>query len=745
MSDTSSRDQSDGRRAGDTTAAQGTAPVTFSRRDSVGAITFDAPGEKLNVLRSGVVEALGRALDEAEAASDLDVLLVKSAKPDCFIAGADLREIVGITNEDEAREKARTGQEMIARLARLRVPTVALVNGTCLGGGLELALACDYRVTTDNEKTSLGLPETSLGIVPGFGGTYRLPKVAGMAQAVRMILSGKPVDGKTAFKRGLADAFYPQAFAEEWTLTKFVPSVQKAGGRRAVRKRRRRKPLGVKLSENNPLGRFVLYRGARKQTFAKTNGNYPAPLRALRLLRAVPGSSERKALARERSVIGELVPTPIAKNLIGLFLAREAAKRQEAISGDARQIDRAAVLGAGVMGGRISWLFSHVGVPVVMKDIYEEALRSGYESAYEVYRFLAGRGKYSEREVLLGMHKLHGTTRYDDLGNPDVLIEAVVENLDVKTGVLKDAEEHSDEEAVIATNTSSLTVNELAKALRRPERFGGMHFFNPANKMPLVEVVAGEKTSARTVRTLGRLAVRLGKVPVVVNDCPGFLVNRMLMPYLNEALVMAEEGEEFTRIDRVIKQFGMPMGPFRLLDEVGLDIARDVAESLIRGYGERMKAGSFLETIGDEEELLGKKGGEGFYRYGSNGGDDEKPNPRMRELLRSARRDARSGRLSEDEIVNRPMLAMLNEAARALDEGIVDSAEHLDLALVLGIGFAPFRGGICRYADDMGLPEVCDRLRSYAERYGERFTPAPLLERLAEEGGALRSEAVARG
>ncbi|MFW5849471.1 MAG: 3-hydroxyacyl-CoA dehydrogenase NAD-binding domain-containing protein [Spirochaetota bacterium] len=720
-----------------------TRSVTFTREGAAGLLTIDLPGEKLNVLRSTVVDDFAAALSDAESAvaesDSLEYVVVKSGKPGCFVAGADLKEIVRIRDREAAEEKSRLGQELMARVRALPVPTIALVSGTCLGGGLELALACDYRVVTDHPRTSLGLPETNLGIVPGFGGTYRLPKVAGMAQAVRMILTGKPVDAMTAVKRGLADALYPDGFAEEWTKEKFVPGILTPAGRKRVLKKRRRKPLAVKLSENNPIGRAILFRGARKQTLAKTHGNYPAPLRALRLLRTVPRSSAKKALRRERAAIAELIPSPIAQNLVSLFLSREAAKRQDAISGAARHVGRAVVLGAGVMGGRISWLFSHADIPVVMKDIFPEAIRSGYESAHSVYDYLRNRGKYSSREVVLGMHKIHGTTSYDDLGLPDLVVEAVVENPEIKSTVLSEVESRVAADTVIATNTSSLTVDELAASLDHPERFGGMHFFNPANRMPLVEVVAGSRTSAETVRTIGRLAVRLGKVPVVVNDCPGFLVNRLLMPYLNEALVMAEEGEDFARVDRVIEGFGMPMGPFRLLDEVGLDIAKDVAESLIRGYGERMRAGSFLSKLGQHHDLLGKKAGKGFYLYGDSGAP--RVNPVVSRLIRESgdgTGNPRRRSSSEFHVIHRPMFAMLNEAARALDEGIVDSAEHLDLALVLGIGFAPFRGGICRYADTLGISTVNDTLRQYADDHGARFEPAAPIVRLAEEGGSFR-------
>jgi 3-hydroxyacyl-CoA dehydrogenase/enoyl-CoA hydratase/3-hydroxybutyryl-CoA epimerase len=719
--------------------------VTFQKDDSLGVITIDIPGEKLNVLRSEVVQELEKALSEAESASDLTGVLVRSGKPNCFVAGADLKEILRIDDGEVAREESRVGQEMMSRVENLSVPTVALINGTCLGGGLELALACDFRITTDNEATSLGLPETSLGIVPGFGGTYRLPKTLGMAGATRMILSGKPVDGKAAYKRGLADAYYPTAFHEEWTRTKFLPHALSGKGRKKIAARRKRKPLAISLSENNPLGRAVLFRRAKKQVLAKTGGNYPAPLRALALLRKVPRSGAGRAFERERKAIGDLLPSSVAKNLIGIFLSREAAKQQKAIRGDAGSVEQAVVLGAGVMGGRISWLFSHVDIPVVMKDIYEQAIQSGYESALAVYRLLKGKGKYDEREVKLGMHNLHGTTSYDDLGRPDFVVEAVVEDPKVKESVLKDTEPLISQQAVIATNTSSLTVDQLAASLDHPERFGGMHFFNPANKMPLVEVVVGERTSARTVRTIGQLAVRLGKVPVVVRDCPGFLVNRLLMPYLGEALLMAEEGEDFVRIDRVLKGFGMPMGPFRLLDEVGLDIARDVARSLIEGYGERMQVGSFLSELESRNDLIGKKSEAGFYLYDGKKSDG-RPNPEMRDLLRQAAQKrsssgTRSGSTGEDDIVRRPMFAMLNEAARVLEEQIVDDPANLDLALVLGIGFAPFRGGICRYADSLGLPFVRDQLGTYAGAHGRRFEPAPLIERLADEERSFRGTA----
>jgi 3-hydroxyacyl-CoA dehydrogenase/enoyl-CoA hydratase/3-hydroxybutyryl-CoA epimerase len=655
-----------------------------------------------------------------------------------FIAGANVNEIAGLTDPDDARTKAGEGQELFNRLEDLPMPTVALIDGACLGGGLELSLACDYRIATDNPRTKLGLPETSLGIIPGFGGTYRLPKVVGLSQALQMILTAKPIDGKKAAKVGLVDAYYPVAFAEDWTRS-FIAGL---GGRKRRRTRpgSRKRPLGLRLLEG-PLGRPFLFRGARSDVQKKTGGKYPAQPAAIEVVRKNYGASRTRAMRTERDRFGTLATTPEAMNLIGLYFASEKAKKHPILKteGTPRKLRTAAVLGAGVMGGKIAWLFTQADMPVAMKDIAADALQKGFSEARDIYRQLQNRGKYDERMVNLKMHHLSGTLDYEAIGDPDIVIEAVVENLEVKKKVLAEVEARVREDTIIVSNTSSLSITEMAGALEHPERFAGMHFFNPPNRMPLVEVISGEKTDYGVLRDVGTLALTLGKTPVFVSNRPGFLVNRLLMPYLNEAVIMAEEGHDYPKIDRLVADFGMPMGPFTLLDEIGIDVGHEVAQVLRAAYGERMETGGVFEEVAGRPDLLGKKSGKGFFIYGGarkkgkKGAKAPEVNPEMRQIVKK-HQTRTATRLSDEEMVHRPLLAMTNEAARALEEESVGSAWELDLALIMGTGFPPFRGGLLRYADSLGVATLRDRLADCAARFGSRFEPAPLISRYAEEG-----------
>ncbi|MFW6339083.1 MAG: 3-hydroxyacyl-CoA dehydrogenase NAD-binding domain-containing protein, partial [Alkalispirochaetaceae bacterium] len=390
----------------------------------------------------------------------------------------------------------------------------------------------------------------------------------------------------------------------------------------------------------------------------------------------------------------------------------------------------AAVLGAGIMGGKIAWLFSKNDIPVVMKDIAWEAVQKGYSAANEVYQFLKKRGKYSAGEVHLKMNKIHGTVHYEAIGSPDFVIEAVVEKMEVKKQVLRELESRVDRGAIIATNTSALSVSEMASVLEHRDRFAGMHFFNPVNRMPLVEVIRGKESSRETLQRIASAALALGKTPVIVADGPGFLVNRILMPYLNEALILLDEGVSVIETDRQFTRYGMPMGPFRLLDEVGIDIASDVAETLIKAFSDRMETGGFFERAAAKEGLLGKKSGKGFYLYRGKG--KQTPNPQITNLRATSM--SATDAPSAFDILHRPLLSMVNEGARCLEEGIVDSPEELDLAMIMGTGFPAFRGGLLRWADTLGMQEIDRLLKSFADRHGKRFEPARLIESRLKEG-----------
>ena len=695
-------------------------------------LVIDRADAKVNAFNAAVMQELTAVLQELSTRSDIRFLFIKSGKQDVFIAGADIKDIQAIGDAPDAEKKSGEGQEVFNKLEDLPFPTMALIDGACLGGGTEFALACDYRVATDNPKVQIGLPETQLGILPGWGGTWRLPKLTGPATALNLILTGKSLDGKKAARSKLVDYMWPQAFYDEWAYELADRILD--GESKTIASRRKSKKLGMKLLENNAIGRFFLFAGALRDTRRRTGGHYPAPIEALRVVRRAYGKRRDPALRIERSAFGRLAVSNASRNLVHLYFAREAVKHQPALKGDhpPKEIGQAAVLGAGVMGGRIAWLFSYRDLPVTMKDIAWDAVQKGYSSAREVYGQLQKIGKLDEREAWLKLHRIHGTVDYRSFGSPDFVVEAVVENLDVKKKVLTELESQVNTDTIIASNTSALSITEMAKSLKYPERFVGMHFFNPVNRMPLVEVIAGEQTSAETVRNTGLLAQRLGKTPVVVQNCAGFLVNRLLMPYLNEAVIMLDEGHDFREIDRKVKGFGMPMGPFTLLDEVGIDVAYEVARECMQAYGERMQTSGFFEALDGNTSLLGKKSGQGFFVY-ERKRKKPQPNPEMQKLIRT-HVTSRAKPLSGFDVVHRPVFAMINEAARALEEQIVETPTDVDIAMIMGTGFPPFRGGVLRYADDLGITSVRDTLSRYADQYGTRFRPADLIQQLAGEG-----------
>lgn len=691
---------------------------------AVGWITIDRPGSRMNILSSGVMRRLDDLLGtiEAEAtAGRIRSVVIRSGKPGSFIAGADIGEIASITDPADGTVKAAAGQRVFTRLAALPVPTVAAVDGVCLGGGTELILACSYRIGTDRKETRIGLPEIQLGIIPGFGGTTRLPRLVGMQSALEMILTGKPVDARKAERIGLVNERLHPAILDE-----------RAGAvARELQSRRRdpsRKtgPLTKRLLEGTVPGRQLMFRQARKNVLKETRGHYPAPLAALDLLEETLSLSVAQSLAREAELIGKLVVTPVSKNLIHVFHLNEAAKKS-APDVTPGPTDRVAVLGAGVMGGGIAQLLSYRGVQVRLKDIKPEAVALGLRHAREQFDSLVKRRRLQKREAKQMMERIAPTLDYSGFGVVDLVIEAVIEKMEVKKSVLAETERVVRPGTVLTTNTSSLSVTEMQGALARPGDLAGMHFFNPVNRMPLVEIIRGEETSDETIATVFSLARRLEKTPVIVRDGPGFLVNRILAPYLNEAGWLLADGLKIEDIDKALLDFGMPMGPLRLLDEVGLDVSRHAGSVMYEAFGDRLKPAPPL-TAPVNTKRLGRKSGLGFYTYEK--GKHKAPDPTVfTELgLRTPHRT-----LLPELIVERSVYVMVNEAARILEDGIVARPGDVDLGMIMGTGFPPFRGGLLRYADTIGTGRIVQRLVEFEREHGARFTPAPLLRRLAAE------------
>src|SRR6202171_1883789 len=538
--------------------------------DGLAILTFDLPGEKVNKFSRAVIRELGEVLLHVSREPRIRALLVRSGKPGVFIAGADIQEFVS-TSPSEAGEAVRAVQALFEQLAHLPYRTVAAIDGACLGGGTELALACDYRLMSDAKKSQIGLPEVRLGIFPAWGGCTRLPRVVGLQKALDLILTGKTLDARRAKKIGLVDAAVPAPIFEA-TARSFVRAQM---GKEKPRERRGERGLAELALEGNPLGRKLLFAKARQAVLKETGGRYPAPLEALAVIEEGFGKPVADGLEIEARRIGNVFGGTVQRNLLGLFFLTEEVKKETGVSDPAikpREVTRVGVLGAGLMGGGIAQLAADKGLPARMKDIEAAALAHGYAAAAAVWREKARRRRLSPREMAAKMAPLSGTLDYAGFARCEVTIEAVVERLGVKRSVLKEWEAVVGDIPIFASNTSTLPISEIAAGARVPSRVVGMHFFNPVHRMPLVEVIRGRETSEETVATVFALAKTLGKTPVVVKDSPGFLVNRILAPSLSDAVRLVKDGCAIEEVDRVLTDFGMPVGPLALLDDIGLDV-----------------------------------------------------------------------------------------------------------------------------------------------------------------------------
>ncbi len=692
----------------------------------VGEILFDYEGHDVNLLSEEVLLELEAVLEKVTESSELKILLFKSAKKGIFIAGADIKEIKGLRNHSEALDKVRQGRRILSLIAMVKVPTLAVIDGACLGGGFELALACDFRLATENPKTKIGLPEVSLGVMPGFGGTVRLRDLIGLQKALELILASKQLNGKKAEYLGLVDACVPVGylgFKEEQMIADILDEKQ-------------RQILLSKRHKLTFLERFtpsLILSMAKKEVLKKTKGHYPAPLKVIMHYRHIHNMNHYEALEAETKAFADLALTKESKHLIELFFTSEILKHDTGIDTETetKEIRRAAIFGGGTMGSGILWLFSKMDIPVRLKVRRTEQVGEALKIVNKNYMEIKKRRRLTQREIDLKIDRISADTAFRGFEHSDIAVEAIVEDIDAKQALYATMEEQFTPETIIATNTSSLSITDLASKMKDPQRFVGMHFFNPVNRMPLVEVIRGEKTSDSTLATVIDLAKRAGKTPIVVGDCPGFLVNRLLIPYIVEAVHLFEEGESFEKIDKLLQEFGMPMGPFRLVDEVGLDVGYKVAKILEEGYGPRMKGAPVFEQIYQDLGLLGKKRGAGFYTYVKNVAE---ANENVLSIVDKKRS------FSNDEIIDRTLLVMVNEASRALEEGIVKNAQYLDMAMVMGTGFPPFRGGLLAYADERGIKKIVVSLKNLANAYGERFVPSALLVDMAKNNTKFYKE-----
>lgn len=687
------------------------------RPDNVAVVTIDVPGEKMNTLKASFGPEVHAIIKQVRDNNALQGLVFISAKPDNFIAGADINMIAGCQSAEEAQSLARQGQQIMAEIAALPLPVVAAIHGACLGGGLELALACHSRICTDDEKTKLGLPEVQLGLLPGSGGTQRLPRLIGVSHALDMILAGKQLRPRQALKLGLVDEVVPQSIL----LDAAVELALK--GRRPARAL----PVRERILAG-PVGRSLLFKMASKKAEQKTKGNYPATRRIIDVIKTGLEQGAHSGYEAEAKAFGELAMTPQSAALRGIFFASTELKKERGSNAEPRPIHAVGVLGGGLMGGGIAYVTATKGgLPVRIKDISNDGINHALKYSWDLLDKKVRRRHMKATERQREMARISGGTDYSGFHNRDIVVEAVFEDLALKQKMVAEIEQHAAPHTVFVSNTSSLPIADIAANAARPQQVIGLHYFSPVDKMPLVEVIPHAGTSAETISTTVALAKKQGKTPIVVGDSAGFYVNRILAPYVNEAMRCLLEGEPVDKIDEALVKFGFPVGPIQLLDEVGIDVGTKISPILQRAYGDRFAAPDAVAAILNDDRK-GRKNGRGFYLYGSKGRKSEKQvDPAIYKLIGVTPK----GQMEPKAIAERCVLMMLNEAARCLDEGVVRSARDGDIGAVFGIGFPPFLGGPFRYMESLGAGELVARLQRLSSRYGERFAPCDRLLEMA--------------
>jgi 3-hydroxyacyl-CoA dehydrogenase / enoyl-CoA hydratase / 3-hydroxybutyryl-CoA epimerase len=684
--------------------------------DGVLIVKLDTPGEKVNKLNEPMIEEFSALLDRLESDDSLEGALLISGKDNNFIAGADIEMFRTRETAAELSELSRIGHEILLRVENSKKPIVAGIHGSCMGGGTELALACHYRIVSDHSSTKIGLPEVKLGLLPGMGGTQRLPRLIGIQKALTYMLTGKNMYSYQARKTGFANETVHQHAVSD-------------AGINAVKKLQEKKfdqpdnrSLAEKALEGNPIGRRIIFNQALQQTVGRTKGNYPAPPKIIESVKFGYNNGLKKGLKNESKLFGELAVTPESRALVQLFFAMNSAKKNP-LEEQIRNVRRIGVLGAGLMGSGITEVSIDKGYHVWLKD---QSLENAIKGEAEIQKNL--QQKVSKR-ILSGFEKdekmslVHPTVSYDGFDKIDLVIEAVFEDLELKQNIVKDVENNAHDETIFASNTSSIPITDIAAKAKRPENIIGMHYFSPVQKMPLLEIIKTDKTADWVIATAYDVGLKQDKTVIVVNDGPGFYTTRILAPFMNEALLLLEEGAAIEQLDRAMKQFGFPVGPVALFDEVGIDVGAHVAETLsdkfeTRGAKTSKKAKELVEA-----GYKGRKNKKGFYRYEKGSKKKKEINPEIYEFFGGANRKS----FKDDEIQQRLSLMMVNEAVYCLQENILLSPADGDLGAILGLGFPPFLGGPFRYIDRVGADTIVKRMEVLQKEHGARFKPADLL------------------
>ena len=703
--------------------------LNLSIKDTVAIITLDQPDSKVNTLTESMMEQFTEIIGRVEQDAHIKGVVIISAKEDNFIAGADIDMFKARETAEELEQLSKDGHAILNRIESTPKPIVVAIHGSCMGGGLELSMACDYRIASSHAKTVLALPEVKLGVIPGTGGTQRMPRLIGIQKALSYMLTGGNIYARRAKSIGLVDELTHKDALEEAAI-KAVHKLDEEGSF----KRKDRRSLIEKILEGNPLGRSIIFSQARKKTLGQTKGNYPAPLLIIDAVSYGYKHGVKKGLENECKLFGEAGATKESRALVNLFFGMTGAKRnpnKELV----RPIRAIGVLGAGLMGSGIADVSANKGsYSVLLKDQNMEAAAKGEKVIWDNLNEKAGKRIITKFERDQIASRVTGTDSYDAFGKADLVIEAVFEDLELKKNIVKQVEEVTPEHCIFASNTSSLPITQIADAAKRPENVIGMHYFSPVQKMPLLEIITTKHTADWVTATAYEVGVKQGKTVIVVNDGPGFYTTRILAPYMNEALLLLEEGASVEFLDKVMKQFGFPVGPMALLDEVGIDVGTHVGDTMSPVFKSRgeYKTCMAAKTLLDAG-YLGRKNKKGLYRYGSK--KKKEVNVAVYDFFGGIKRSNPDTETARQRIA----LMMINEAAYCLQEEILRSPTDGDLGAILGLGFPPFTGGPFRYIDQEGANTISDRLNVFSEKFGPRFKPAPILEEYAKRGNKFYS------
>lgn len=693
--------------------------------NGIAHLVMDVVDDTMNTLKAEFAEQVTDVLAEIKSDSTISGVVLCSGKKDSFVAGADINMINDCKTKEDVIAMTRQGQVIFSQLEQLNVPIVAAINGACLGGGLELAMACHARVCSDNAKTALGLPEVQLGLLPGGGGTQRLPKLVGVQKALDMMLTGKQLRAKQALKAGLVNDVVPNSILIE-TAEKMALS---GNLKQAVKYK---SSLVNKFLEGTSIGRGIVYKQAAKSVLSKTKGNYPAPVKIINCVKTGVEQSPAKGFQIEAEHFAELVMSAESVQLRNLFFATTEMKKEQGVADVLpAEIAKAGVLGGGLMGGGIAFVTAtKANIPARIKDISHEGISHALKYSFDLLNKKVKRRFIRKSEMQKQMSMITGCIDYSGYKNVDIVVEAVFENLELKQNMVVEIEKNAKDSTIFASNTSSLPIGNIAAKAARPENVIGLHYFSPVDKMPLVEIIPHETTSDQTISTTVAFAKKQGKTPIVVKDKAGFYVNRILAPYMNEAAILLLAGEPIDKVDKALVNFGFPVGPMQLLDEVGIDVGAKIGPILQADLGERFAAPDAFSKLLDDGRL-GKKANKGFYLYGKQA---KKGKKQIDESIYTLLNLKPAGSLSNDEIAKRCTYMMLNEAARCVDEGIVRNARDGDIGAIFGIGFPPFLGGPLRYIDKVGAQPLVAQLTQWAKQHGERYEPCEALVKMAESG-----------